>query len=302
VPPAPVEPRRFAVVDVHEHAETQADVERLLAAAADLGIARVCVLAAPRYTFEHRPDQGFDGFEANNEMLLEAKKKHPDRVCAFVTIDPRRDGNAALLEDYVARGADGLKLFLGHGGSTGTEPFHSMPLDDERMMPVYELCERTELPITYHVNLAKYEEELVRVLDRFPRLWVSLPHFGLYRGRLRRLGDLLDRHERLFVDVSFGARAFHVDGFEALAEDRARAGAFLEKYAGRVLFGSDLVVTSRMSDDYLRATLESYLSILEAPQFRFFLGPGDPMYGLHLSPDALRRIYESSPAAFLRDR
>jgi predicted TIM-barrel fold metal-dependent hydrolase len=298
-PPDELAPRRFAVVDVHEHAETEADVERLLAASADLGIRRTCVMGSPRFTFQHGREQGFEGFDQNNEMLLAMKQREPERLCVFVTLHPGDAGNVERLRDYVARGADGLKLFLGHGQSTGTEPFHLMALDDERMWPVYEEAERSRLPITFHVNLGKYEDELVRVLERFPALVVNLPHFGLFRGRLGRLGELLDRHRTLYIDVSFGSREFHVDGFEALAEGRDKARAFITRYADRVLFGADLVVTSRMDDDFLRETLASYVLMLESAQFRFFLQPEQPLHGLALEPATLARVYESTPASFL---
>src|SRR5262249_35689990 len=74
-------PRRFAVIDVHEHAATEADVERLIAAMDRLGVARACVVGSSRATLERGFRGGFEGFEENNEALLRAKAQHPDRVC-----------------------------------------------------------------------------------------------------------------------------------------------------------------------------------------------------------------------------
>jgi predicted TIM-barrel fold metal-dependent hydrolase len=293
---------RFAAVDVHVHIQTAEDVERLLAAMDERGIRRSCLLGSPRVTFDHRGHEGFDGFHENNEVLLAAKKRHPDRLCAFVTLHPTDADIVEQLRDYVARGADGLKLYLGHGASAGSEPFHVMALDDARMMPLYDYAERIQLPITMHVDLVQYYDELERVMERHPRLRLNLPHFGLHKNtakRMARLGALLDRYPNLYVDVSFGAADFQVDGFEVLASERVRTVAFLTRYADRVLFGSDLVITEEVSEAQMAATIGSYQRLLELDRFRFFLRPARPLHGLALPRAVLEQIYERTPAAFL---
>lgn len=296
-------PRRFAILDVHEHAQTEADVERLIGAMDRLGIQRACVLAASRSTFDHNRVGGFDGFRDNNEALLRAKARHPDRVCTFVTLHPTDEGNAELLARYVDEGADGLKLFLGHPGSAGDEPFHVMPLDDPRMWPVFEYAQSTDLPVTMHVDLARYGDELVRLLERFPLLRLNLPHFGTYKNtaeRLAQLGLLLDRFPNVYLDMSFGSPDIQVVDFETLAATHERMTAFVTAHADRLMFASDLVITEKTNSAFVESTLRSYMQMLEADRFRFFLRPERPMRGLALPENVLRAVYRDTPAAFLK--
>lgn len=298
-------PRRFAVIDIHEHAETEADVDRLVAAMDRLGIERACFVGSSRITFDHRFRGGFEGFAENNDALLRAKARHPDRVCVFVTLHPPDAGNVERLAQYVARGADGLKLYLGHPGGTPNEPFHMMPLDDPRLLPLFAYAQETQLPITMHVDLSAYGEELHRLLARFPELRLNLPHFGTSKNtaeRLDRLGRLLDGYAHVYADMSFGSRDIQIADFETLSATHDRVAAFVTRHADRMMFGADLVVTERTSDETISATLRSYMQMLEAPSFRFFLRPARPMHGLALTDEVLRKVYRDTPASFLKRR
>ncbi|MFO0590393.1 MAG: amidohydrolase family protein [Polyangiaceae bacterium] len=296
-------PRRWAILDVHEHAETEADVDRLVKAMDGLGIERACLLAASRATFNRTAAARFEGFEDNNEALLRAKTRHPDRVCVFVTLHPGDEGNAEKLAKYVERGADGLKLYLGHPGSAGTEPFHSMAIDDPRMYPVFEYAEKVDLPITLHIDLGRWGDELDRLLARFPGLRLDLPHFATSKNtpeRLGRLARVLDAHPKVFVDVSFGAPDIQKVDFETLAAGHAHVAEFIAAHADRVMFASDLVVTARTDDAFVTSTLRSYMQLLEMERFRFFLRPERPMWGLALPDSVLEKVYRTTPAAFLK--
>lgn len=298
-------PRRFTVIDVHEHAETEADVERLVKAMDGLQIEKACVLAASRSTFDRFGAAHFEGFEDNNEALLRAKARRPDRVCVFVTLHPGDEGNAEKLAKYVERGADGLKLYMGHPGSAGDEPFHAMALDDPRMWPVFEYAEKIDLPITLHVDLNRWGDELSRLLDRFPGLRLDLPHFATSKNtpeRLARLGRLLDAHPKVFIDVSFGAPEIQTADFETLAAGHAQVAEFIAAHADRVMFASDLVVTAGIDDAFITSTLRSYMQMLEATRFRFFLRPDKTMWGLALPDSVLEKVYRTTPAAFLKLR
>jgi hypothetical protein len=154
-----------------------------------------------------------------------------------------------------------------------------------------------------NVDLARYYDELVRLMDRFPTLRVNLPHFGLHKNtgeRLERLAGLLDRYPNLFVDTSFGHPTFQIAGFETLDATRERVAAFVTRYAHRIMFGVDLVVTAKADDAFVTKTMRSYVQLLEADRFRFFLRPERPMRGLALSDDVLRAVYHDTPAAFLK--
>ena len=47
------------------------------------------------------------------------------------------------------------------------------------MEPIFAWAEKVQLPILMHVNLIKYFDELVNVLERHPYLRICIPHLGL---------------------------------------------------------------------------------------------------------------------------
>src|SRR5262249_55123496 len=158
-----------------------------------------------------------------------------------------------LLQDYVARGADGLKLYLGHGAGTGKGPFHTMPLDDPRMMEIYAWAEQTQLPLVFHVNLLKYWDEMLRVLEAHPYLRVNIPHFGLHlqnEKRQRRLSWLLKRYPNVYTDMSFGHRDFQIEGFESMVNQKERIKRFFDDNADKMLFASDMVLEPGKTNAY----------------------------------------------------
>jgi predicted TIM-barrel fold metal-dependent hydrolase len=298
-----VKTRRFGVIDVHEHLQTAKDAERLIEAMDALGIRRACLQASSKYTFTLSNKYGFEGFEENNEELLRIKKLHPGRFSIFVTLDPEKEGNLERLKDYVARGADGLKLYLGHGGKTGKGPFHSMSIDDERMRPLFAWAEEVQLPITFHVNLILFWDEFLALMERFPYLRANVPHFGLHQSgarRQRRIAWLLSRYPNLYTDISFGWRDFQRSGFESLVNKRERAQAWFKANASKVLYASDMVLEKTKTRDYIFDTLRSYMQLLEEEEFAFFLlEDNGKLAGLALPEETLRTIYEEAPARFL---
>ena len=294
--------RTQPIIDIHEHLQTMDEAKRLLKAMDGFNIKRTCLMSSSHYTFTLDKKYGFERFKENNDLLIEVKKAYPERFCAFVTIHPPDENNLKLLQDYVAAGADGLKLYLGHGAGTGKGPFHMMPLDDPKMLPIYEWAQKTQLPILFHVNLIKYFDEFVRVMERFPYLRVSLPHFGLHKNtskRLARLTWLFDRYPNLYTDISFGHPDFQRQGFEAMSKWRGRSKKFMERHADRIMFATDMVLEKTKTEAYIDDTLRAYMQWIESREFRFSGKPELTMWGLHLSQKALQEIYWQTPSAFL---
>jgi hypothetical protein len=86
-------------------------------------------------------------------------------------------------------------------------------------------------------------EPLERLLDRFPCRWLAA-HMAGWPEDLDFLDALMARHGNLHVDCS--ATKWMVR--ELSRHEPARLHAFLERWRGRVLFGSDIVT----SDEHLR--------------------------------------------------
>lgn len=298
-----IPPRNYKIIDLHEHVLNLEQAKRFIPYMDELGVSRMCLAGASTYTFTLNSRYGFEGFDENNEELLKIKERWPDRFCAFVTLDPSQEGwDLAKIQDYMKRGADGVKLFLGHGESHGKGPFHSMPLTDPRMEPLYAWLEAEQVPIVYHVNLIKYWDEFLAVMEAHPYLRVNVAHMGLHKNtlaRLTRLSYLLQRYPNLYTDLSFGYYTFHSEGFESLAKWRTRSNQWLTMHRSKLLFGADMVLEPSKDNLYIEDTLRSYMQLLEMEKFRFFLLPEKTMHGLNLDTDTLRTIYEEAPATFL---
>lgn len=295
-------PRRFQIIDVHEHLKGEDEAKMLLAEMDRLGIKRSMVMASTIYTLTLNPIYGFEGFKENNESILAVEKQWPDRFATFVTFNPLDEGNLKLVKDYVARGADGVKLYLGHGEKTGKGPFHVMPLDDPRMEPFWAYAEETQLPLVVHINLNKYWDETVRLLEKHPYLRLNIPHFGLHKNsdaKLKRMAWLLQRYPNVYTDVSFGFYSFQIEGFEQLARWRSRSREWFASNQDKVLYASDMVLEPSKDQAHVETTLRSYLQFLEMERWRFFLVPDYTMHGMHLGDDVLERIYQTNPARWL---
>jgi predicted TIM-barrel fold metal-dependent hydrolase len=295
-------PNRYRIIDIHEHAQTMTEAERLLKAMDDFGVQRTCLQSATIYTFTLNNKYGFEQYKENNDVLLDIKARWPDRYCAFVTVDPADPEHLNIIKDAVARGADGVKLYLGHGAATGKGPFHVMPIDDPRLEAFWAYAEDIQLPVLMHVNLIKYWDETISLLERHPYLRLCLPHFGLHKNtdaRLQRLGWIFDRYPNTFTDVSYGYYTFQVEGFESLAKWRSRTREYLQRYAERIMFASDMVLEPTKDLAYINDTLRSYRQFHEAERFRLFLVPSAVMHGMDLDDETLKKIYEVSATRFL---
>jgi predicted TIM-barrel fold metal-dependent hydrolase len=293
---------KYRIVDIHEHAQTMEDAERMLKAMDEVGIQRVCLQASSIYTFTLDSKWGFERFEENNDEIIRIKQRWPDRFCAFITIDPLDPNHLAYVKDAVARGADGVKLYIGHGAATGKGPFHVMPIDDGRLAPFWSWVDQVQLPVLMHVNLNKYWDETIALLERHPHLRLCIPHFGLHKNseaRKARLGWMLERYPYLFTDESYGHHDFHIEGFETLSKNRAKSRSFLQRHAGKIMFASDIVLEKTKSWPMLVNTMRSYRQWNELEKFRLFLVPDAVMHGMGLDPASLKSIYEEAPKRFL---
>ena len=139
------------IVNTHEHLMNRPlAVTKLETANRRAGMVATALVASSRYTFTLRKGTGFVDHHKNNEFLCRLARENPGRYHAFVTFDPEEESIVGKLEEYLAQGAMGVKLYAGHGGKTGDDrPFHVCPLDDPKLLPLYEYCERHRIPICY---------------------------------------------------------------------------------------------------------------------------------------------------------
>ena len=181
----------------------------------------------------------------------------------------------------------------------------------------------------YGTKLQQYEP-LEILLDRFTQPWV-VAHFGGWPEDLEWLSGLLDRHDNLYLDTS--ACKWIVR--EISHHPREEIIAFLQKYQGRILFGSDIVTDDAHLDPpdpeqreiYHRANSEAEAYDLYASRYwalrtlwetdyrgespiadpdlamvdpeKFSEDDAPQLHGKSLPPDILRSLYHDAAEALM---
>ena len=240
------------------------------------------------------------------------------------------------LEKAAAVGAKGVKIFKALGLSVSTADGKLLPVDDPRLDPIFEKAGNLGLVVALHTadpvaffepptpDNERYEElsiaarwsfygdefpshdELLaqrdRRLARHPNTKFLLIHLANYPENLDYVDRLLDTYPNVWVDTS--AR---VPEFGRHPADEVRA--FFIKHQDRILFGSDLVVTSRgmqlgsvsdeppTTDDGLRF-FQRHFEYFESDHRQ--IDHPTPIQGrwqvdaVHLPPEVLRKFYHDN--------
>jgi predicted TIM-barrel fold metal-dependent hydrolase len=202
----------------------------------------------------------------------------------------------------------GLKLYTGHSN------FHDRSLDVEEMAPVYAYCEETGFPILWHVNMAKYADELFAVLEKYPNLMAIIPHFGVGfwepQGKVMKdVARMLDTYPNVYVDSSFGTREILVGGLEKVTANLDVFKDFYARYQDRIVWGTDMVVTgnAEKTEDWVESVIRACRDVHEKDYYTFWMAAQGSGYayreasdvygelrGLKLPPEILKKVYETN--------
>ena len=289
------EPR---IINTHEHLmDRPPALARLEETNRRVGIVSTALVASSRFTF-YLDKSGFVDHHDNNEFLCRLAREHPGRYYAFVTFDPEEDDIVGQLEAYMRRGATGVKLYTGHGAETGDgRPFHVCPLDDRKLLPLYDYCQAHRIPICLHINMRKFAAEARRVFQRYPDLPIIVPHCALWSGKLSKLDKLLTDYPALLTDLSFGWW-YTVEAFRRFDASPAAYREFIIKHQDRFLFGTDVVITAAKTKSAAALTdfFLSYRCVLELEEFDFRDRKGERyrFRGLALPEEVVRKIYRGN--------
>lgn len=294
-------------INTHEHIQSEAEVPKLLAVMDGLGIERTVLVGSSWFTITLNEDVGFTRYDENNEALLQIVERWPGRFEAWPTVTPEDPEMLPKFRSLVERGATGLRLYLGHGfraRKTGKYFFHTRPLDDPAMLPLYAFCEEQFIPICFHVNPGPktpgFAQEFIAVLTQFPDLKVICPHFMLSSIKDSRLREFLDTFPNVYSDISFGHDDYLRAGLQRVSRDPAKFRALFMEYPDRFMFGTDCVITNYhvKDEDWIRARYQSYLDLLGKATYQSPVLPGETLNGLALPPDLLNRILRDNYLAF----
>ena len=296
------------IINVHEHMQSFSEAAKFLAVMDETGTSKTVLLGSSWFTFTLNPDVGYTRYDWNNEELMRIVEEYPGRFEAFPTVNPEDPDKLEKFKALVERGASGLKLYLGHGfinPDTGDYFFHTMALDDPRMLPLYEYCEENCIPILFHVNPGPtkpgFADEFIAVLDMFPDLKVNCPHFMLSSIKDTRLRELLDTYPNLYTDISFGHDDYLKAGLLRISRDPDKFRDLFTQYPDRIMYGTDMVVTaaSKKTTEWIYDRCQVYIDMLAEETYTTPLLPGEELRGLALPEELLQRVFYQNYVDFM---
>ena len=191
-------------------------------------------------------------------------------------------------------------------------PGYGMHINDLRMMPLLKRCGELGMPVSIHVaedawmyeasdsandglmNAARWRvdmtklgilghDELITTLEMavkaHPGTVFIACHLANTCSDLSVLARLFDSYPNLYADIA--AR------YAEIAPIPRFVHAFMEKYADRVVYGTDMGITKKMYQITFRILETSDEHFYEQDYFSYHW----PLHGLALSDTALKKIY-----------
>lgn len=268
---------------------------------------------------------------------------HPDRFAVFCgvdydtfTVDPRfGETEAKRLRESAALGARGLKVWKLLGLRLRDTRGHLIPVDDERLDPLWATAAELGLPVLIHVadpvaffqpldRFNERYEELVRHPDWHfsptrPTADPAHPDFPSFEEVIEQFATMMARHpSTVFIGAHVGCYAedlgwvgrtldacpnFYVDPSARIAElgrQPYSARDFFIRYQDRILFGTDAAPDVDVYRRYYRflETRDEYFSYGHGPVG----GSGRwNIYGLDLPDDVLQKVYRDNARRVVLD-
>jgi predicted TIM-barrel fold metal-dependent hydrolase len=299
---------KYPFIDVHSHHRDMGDLalKKLIAPMDSMNMAVMVNLS------------GGSGDQLD-KMISNIRKNYPDRFIVFANVNfdgiGQQDWSEKVvrqLEEDVRNGAKGLKIFKNLGFSISDEAGNRVPVDDQRIDPVWAKCGELGIPVLIHsadpapfwephdeVNERWLElkerpnrkrsatdpvpwqqiiDEQHRVFKKHPGTVFINAHLGWYGNDLQKFGKLLDEMPNMYSEI--GAV------LAELGRQPRSAADFLLKYQDRILFGKD----SWVPKEYL-----TYFRVLETADeyFDYYRKRHAfwKLYGLALPDEVLKKIY-----------
>jgi len=119
------------------------------------------------------------GIESDDETTAAAVAKYPDKLVGFAYADPRRPDCMEMLRHGIEH--------LGLRGVKYGPIYNGVALSDPRLDPIYEYCQRNNIPLTMHMGTTFARNapvDLGRAIHvepvalRYPDLTMILAHMG----------------------------------------------------------------------------------------------------------------------------
>jgi len=319
VPQSKILKAKYPVIDFHSHdyVKSDAEIDDWVKTMDACNISKTLILS------------GATGEEFDS--IVRKYSRYKDRFeiwCGFDYTGHEKPGwekhAITELERCHRQGATGVGELgdkgLGELNSSPT-PGYGLHIDNPAMKPLLEKCAELKMPVSIHVaedqwmyekidstndglnNAATWKvdltkkgilghDELVKTLENAvrdnPKTTFIACHLANTNSDLSMLGRLFDLYPNLYADIA--AR------FGEFSPIPRFSKAFFEKYAGRLVYGTDMGTQSDMYYTTFR--------ILESDDEHFYdhqlFSYHWALYGLSLNEAALRKIYGENGGKILR--
>ena len=319
IPVTEIAKAKFPIIDMHSHpyAKTAQQIDEWIKNMDEVGVQKTVILTMAT-------GKEFDD-------IYRKYSKYPDRFEMWCGMDlsgcnQPGFGPAAVkeLERCRQAGARGVGEIhdKGDGLVSGKSKAPGMHPDDPRMDALWEKCAELAMPISLHVadpiwmyqkmdktndglmnaylwrldnkpnivNLSGMIDILDRTLARHRGTTFIACHFANLDYDLARLGEMFDRNPNLYADIS--AR------YAETAPIPRFASKFYEKYADRLVYGTDMGFDKPMYRVTFRILESLDEHFYEIEQFDYHWS----LNGFGLSDDILKQVYHANAAKLLGTR
>jgi len=289
-----------SLIDSHIHFSSHDRLKELERYSREIGAEKICVLSLPvKQRINFNPEVLFAKARLGSACYGLASFDysslfHPrsrDRGSSSGGPSGRSGDRADLdlpgqVEQFHRLGFDGLKIFL---GKPSFQRELGLKLNDSEVLEALKRAESLEMPVLIHVadplifwsyesvpgfvppgweqavksgggsgGIPPYEElqrQAVEVLEACPGLTVIFPHLLSMGQDLSRLAEILETHPRVYLDLAPGLYFYY-----ELDRRRTAAREFFDRYAKRMLFGTDAFWFPRWFSEFPYATAEANLN------------------------------------------
>ena len=319
IPVTQIDKAKHPIIDMHSHpyAKTPQQIDQWIKNMDECGVQKTMIL-----TMTTGPE--FD-------EILRKYSKYPDRFgigCGLDLSGYDKPGfGAAAIKELERCHQAGARVVgeihdKGEGLKSGKSTAPGMHPDDARMDPIWQRCGELGMPVILHVadpmwmyqkmdatndglmNAYKWRldnkpniVDLLGMVDIFDRTLAKhrattfvACHFMNLDYNLARLGEMFDRNPNLHADIS--AR------YGETAPIPRFASKFYEKYADRLVYGTDMGSEKSMYRVTFRILESQDEHFYAFEQFNYHW----PLNGFGLSDDVLKQVYNANATKVLATR
>ncbi|HUE42018.1 MAG TPA: amidohydrolase family protein [Candidatus Sulfotelmatobacter sp.] len=319
IPITQIDKAKFPIIDMHSHpyAKTPQQIEEWIKNMDEVGVQKTMILTMTT------------GAEFGE--IYQKYSKYPDRFAVWCGLDFSNYNNPGFgaaavkeLERCHKMGARGVGEIhdKGEGLRSGKSAAPGMHPDDARMDAIWDKCAELGMPVSLHVadpiwmyqkmdntndglmnaykwrldnkpnivNLPGMVEIFDRTLAKHRKTTFIACHFMNLDYDLARLGEMFDRNPNLYADIS--ARYAETGPIPRFA------AKFYEKYAGRLVYGTDMGFEKPMYRVTFRILESQDEHFYEREQFGYHWA----LNGFGLSDDVLRQVYQDTATKLLAAR